>query len=181
VLRDITEYKRLESQFLQAQKMEALGVLAGGVAHDFNNLLTVIKGYTSLLKEGLTPDDAKQRDLDQIEKAGQHAASLTSQLLAFSRKQILRPEILNLNYIIDDTSSMLRRMIGEDVNLVVRAQHDIGLINADPGQIQQILMNLAVNARWQCLKGAYSSSKRQMLCLTTPIFRNIGLSNRAPM
>jgi two-component system, cell cycle sensor histidine kinase and response regulator CckA len=147
VMRDITEYKRLETQFQQAQKMEAIGVLAGGVAHDFNNLLSVIKGYTELLMEEFQPDDPKWADLNQIEQAGQRAASLISQLLTFSRKQLLQPEILNLNTIVNDMTKMLRRVIGEYIELSTVTQPDLDPIYADPGQIQQIIMNLAVNAR----------------------------------
>jgi two-component system, cell cycle sensor histidine kinase and response regulator CckA len=147
LLRDISEQKRLQAQFMQAQKMEAVGVLAGGVAHDFNNLLSVIKGYTELLIEDLSESDPQYEDLKQIEKAAQRATSLTAQLLAFSRKQILKPEILNLNAVLSETNNMLRRLIGEDIELVYVASPDLGLIHADPGQIQQVLMNLAVNAR----------------------------------
>jgi PAS domain S-box-containing protein len=153
VSRDITEYKQLQLQFLQSQKMEAIGVLAGGVAHDFNNLLNVINGYSELILEGLNPEDPVRRDLEQIRGAGQHAASLTSQLLTFSRKQILQPEILYLNDVITRMSSMLRRVIGEDIEIITVTQPDLGLVNADPGQIQQIVMNLAVNARDAMPKG----------------------------
>jgi two-component system, cell cycle sensor histidine kinase and response regulator CckA len=147
IARDISSRKHLEAQLLQAQKMEAIGALAGGVAHDFNNLLSVIKGYTELLLDDIDQNDPKRQDLEQIEKAGQRAASLTSQLLAFSRKQILQPEILDLNAAISDMSTMLRRLIGEDIELTSIAPPNLGLINADPGQIQQIVMNLSVNAR----------------------------------
>ena len=147
VLREITEHKRLEAQFLQAQKMEAIGVLAGGVAHDFNNLLNVINGYSELVLEDLAQDNPMRRDIEQVREAGQRAATLTSQLLAFSRKQILQSEILDLNSVIADMSSMLRRLIGEDIEFVSITQPGLGLINGDPGSIQQIVMNLAVNAR----------------------------------
>lgn len=147
IIRDITERKRLEAQFLQAQKMEAVGTLAGGVAHDFNNLLTVIKGYTELLLEDIAPDDPKCPFLQQIQQSSQQAASLISQLLAFSRKQILQPEILDLNKSVEEMSTMLRRLIGENIELVAIARPDLGLVSADPAQIQQIVMNLAVNAR----------------------------------
>jgi two-component system, cell cycle sensor histidine kinase and response regulator CckA len=147
VLRDITEYKRLQIQFMQSQKMEAIGLLAGGVAHDFNNLLTVIKGYSELLLRRFALNDSRRRDVEQIMNAGQQAASLTAQLLAFSRKQILQPKVLSLNDSMDETGKMLRRLIGEDIDLVAITQPGLGLINADPGQIQQILLNLAVNAR----------------------------------
>jgi two-component system, cell cycle sensor histidine kinase and response regulator CckA len=147
VLRDITEYKRLESQFLQSQKMEAIGALAGGVAHDFNNLLNVINGYAELMLEEASPEDPMRKDLEQIKVAGQRATALTSQLLAFSRKQILQPEVLDLNHVIDDMSLMLRRMIGEDIDLVFNPDPDPIMVNADPGKIQQVVMNLVVNAR----------------------------------
>ncbi|MBN1570575.1 MAG: PAS domain S-box protein [Acidobacteria bacterium] len=147
VMRDITEYKQLESQFLQAQKMEAIGILAGGVAHDFNNLLNVINGYSELVLDDLPQDSPIRKDLEQVREAGRRAASLTSQLLAFGRKQMLLPEVLNLNTVISEMNSMLRHMVGENIELTFIAQPDLRLVNADPGQIQQIVMNLVVNAR----------------------------------
>lgn len=147
VMRDITEYKRLESQFLQSQKMEAVGVLAGGVAHDFNNLLNVINGYTELLLDDVKPGEPLRDELEQIRDAGRRAAALTSQLLDFGRKQILQPEIIDLNQIITDMSSMLRRMIGEDIEIVFDARKKPAMINADPAKVQQVVMNLVVNAR----------------------------------
>jgi two-component system, cell cycle sensor histidine kinase and response regulator CckA len=147
VLRDITEYKRLEVQLLQSQKMEAIGVLAGGVAHDFNNLLNVINGYSELALEALAQNDPTRQDIKQIWDAGKRAATLTSQLLAFGRKQILQPEILDLNEIIAQMSSMLRRLIGEDIDLATETSADLGMIHADPAKIQQVILNLAVNAR----------------------------------
>jgi two-component system, cell cycle sensor histidine kinase and response regulator CckA len=147
VLRDITEYKNLQAQFMQSQKMEAVGLLAGGVAHDFNNLLTVIKGYTEMLAVEFDPDDERREEVQQIANAAEQAVSLTRQLLAFSRKQILKPKVLNLNSILDEMGKMLRRLIGEDIEFVAIAQPGLGLIHADPVQIQQILMNIVVNAR----------------------------------
>jgi two-component system, cell cycle sensor histidine kinase and response regulator CckA len=147
VLREITEYKRLEAQFRQAQKMEAVGILAGGVAHDFNNLLNVINGYCELILDDLSLDNPMRKDLEQIREAGQRAANLTTQLLTFGRKQILQPKIINLNDVIAHASTMLRRLIGEDIELVSISQPNLELIHADPGQIHQIIMNLAVNAR----------------------------------
>lgn len=144
---DITEQKRLQQQFIQSQKMEAVGRLAGGVAHDFNNLLTVIKGYAEIMGNSIRPQDPLRQELEQILKAANQASALTAQLLAFSRKQILQPEILDLNAIILNMSSMLRRLIGEDIDLVAQTQPDLELIHADPGQMQQVLLNLAVNAR----------------------------------
>jgi len=146
-VRDITARKRLESAFLQAQKMEAVGALAAGVAHDFNNLLTTIRGYAELLIEDLAPDDPMRSDIERIRQAGEQATSLTSQLLAFSRKQIPSPEVLDLNVAIDDISSVLRRVIGEDIELYTATQGSPAFIYADATQIQQIIMNLAVNAR----------------------------------
>lgn len=151
--RDITARKELEAQFRQAQKMEAIGVLAGGIAHDFNNLLHVINGYCELLIDGFAVDDPKRNDIEKINWAGKRAASLTSQLLAFSRKQIIQPIILDLNDVIHDMGSMLRRLIRESIELVVIAQPNLGLIHADSGQIQQIIMNLAVNARDAMIQG----------------------------
>ena len=147
VIRDITEYKRLEAQFLQSQKMEAIGVLAGGVAHDFNNLLNVINGYGELLMEDLAPDNPMRKDLGQIQDAGKRAAALTSQLLAFGRKQILQPEDFDINTVITQMNSILSRLIGEDIHLVTNMTPERGLIHADPAKIQQILLNLVVNAR----------------------------------
>lgn len=147
IISDITERKHLQAQFMQAQKMEAVGVLAGGVAHDFNNLLSVINGYSELLLDDLAKDDPRREEVVQIKQAGQRAASLTSQLLAFSRKQILNPSVLDLNRVIDEMSTMLRRLIGEDIEFACITQPNLGAVNADSGQIQQIVMNLVVNAR----------------------------------
>src|SRR5262249_52484185 len=135
-----------EEQFRQAQKMEAVGRLAGGVAHDFNNLTTIILGYSDLLQRKLA--DASDRQLvDEIKSAGQRAAKLTKQLLAFSRKQVLLPRTLVLNELIADVSKMLMRLLGEDIELITQLQPDLQPTKADPGQIEQVLMNLAVNAR----------------------------------
>jgi two-component system, cell cycle sensor histidine kinase and response regulator CckA len=153
VLRDITEYKNLQAQFMQSQKMEAVGLLAGGVAHDFNNLLTVIKGYTEMLLVELDPKDARKEEVQQIAAAAEQAASLTSQLLAFSRKQILKPTVMNLNTILDEMGKMIRRLIGEDIELATIAQPGLRKIHADPTQIQQILLNIVVNARDAMPKG----------------------------
>ena len=144
---DITERQRLEQQLRQAQKMEAIGRLAGGVAHDFNNVLTAIFGYTDLMSEDLPPDSPLQRDVAEVRKAAQRAAGLTRQLLAFSRQQVLEPVVLNANDLIEDFEKMLGRMIGEDVELRLALARDLGNVRADPGQVQQVLMNLVVNAR----------------------------------
>jgi len=145
---DITEHSRLEEQFRQAQKMEAVGRLAGGIAHDFNNLLTVISSYSELLLEDLPAgDEARRDDLGQIKKAAGDAAALTRQLLAFSRQQVLAPRIIDLNEIVTGAGKMLQRLIGEDITLALVLAPELGWVKADPGQIEQVIMNLAVNAR----------------------------------
>lgn len=147
VNRDITARHRLENQFRQAQKMEAVGRLSGGIAHDFNNLLGVIIGYSEILTEGLPASDPTRESVDEILKAGQRAASLTRQLLAFSRQQVLEPKVLDLNGVVSDTEKMLRRLVGEDIDFTTHLQNPLGTVKADPGQLEQILMNLVVNAR----------------------------------
>jgi two-component system, cell cycle sensor histidine kinase and response regulator CckA len=147
VARDISERKRLELGLRQAQKMEAIGLLAGGVAHDFNNLLTVILGYCELLLAGFDPADPRQADMAEIQKAGARAAGLTRQLLAFSRKQIIQPTLLDLNVVAADMRAMLGRLIREDVKVVLELRPELALVKADRGQVEQIVMNLAVNAR----------------------------------
>jgi PAS domain S-box-containing protein len=144
---DITERKKLEEQLRQSQKMEAIGRLAGGIAHDFNNMLTVINGYSDLLLQGLNPDHPMARSISQINAAGKRAAGLTRQLLAFSRQQILDPRILDLNHIVGELEPILRRLIGEDVELTtVFCEHPV-YVKADPTQLEQIVMNLTINAR----------------------------------
>ncbi len=140
---DVTEKKQLEAQLAQAQKMETVGRLAGGIAHDFNNLLGVMKGYGELLRWRLAGDERLRR----YSEAAERAAGLTRQLLAFSRKQILQPRILDLNDVVGDMEKMLRRLIGEDVQLLTVFDDKLGSVRADPGQIEQVLMNLAINAR----------------------------------
>ncbi len=147
ILRDVTERKLLEEQLRQSQKMQAIGQLAGGIAHDFNNLLTVINGHSEMLLANMDRTDPLFEKITQIKRAGQRAASLTGQLLAFSRKQILQPEIINLNDLIARMEKLLRRLIGEDIELETFYQDEVANVEADPGQIEQIIMNLAVNAR----------------------------------
>jgi PAS domain S-box-containing protein len=154
VTRDISERKQaerqrtdLEAQLTQAQKMEAVGRLAGGIAHDFNNIVMVINGYAQLLLRKLSPRHPLRQSINEIRKAGERAASLTRQLLAFSRRQVLVPEILDLNRVVTDAEEMLRRVIGEDVELVIRQGHKLDKVLADPGQMAQVLVNLVVNAR----------------------------------
>ncbi len=146
IFEDVTDRRQLEEQFRQAQKMEAVGRLAGGIAHDFNNLLTAILGYCELLRQQPLPATA-QADLAEIHNAGTAAASLTRQLLAFSRRQVLRAESVDLNTIVGEVDSMLRRVIGEDIRLVTIPAPGLWGVTADPGQMQQVLLNLAVNAR----------------------------------
>ena len=141
------ELRRTEAQLRQAQKMEAVGRLAGGIAHDFNNLLTTILGTSDLLLEELPREKQWREDVEEIRKAGDRAASLTRQLLAFSRKQVIEAATINLNETVASVSSMLRRLIGEDIELVTRLDPVLGMIRADPGQVEQVLMNLAVNSR----------------------------------
>lgn len=145
--RDITDRKQLEEQLRQSHKMEAVGRLAGGVAHDFNNLLTAINGYSDLLISRLDHSDPMLTGLQEIRQAGERAAALTRQLLAFSRKQVIHPRVVDLNQVITDSSGMLRRLIREDIDLKLDLSPAIGRIKADPVQIEQVLMNLSVNAR----------------------------------
>jgi PAS domain S-box-containing protein len=144
---DVTEKWLLERQLRMAQKMEAVGRLSGGIAHDFNNLLGVIIGYSQVLKRTLPPGTAFLEHAEEIEKAGQRAATLTRQLLAFSRQQVLAPAVLNLNSLISEMEKMLPRLIGEDIEIVIALDPAIGSIKADQGQLEQVVMNLAVNAR----------------------------------
>jgi PAS domain S-box-containing protein len=144
---DITERRRLEEQLLQSQKMEAVGRLAGGVAHDFNNLLTVIGGRSSLLLRRLGPEDPLRRDLELIHRTVERAAQLTQQLLAFSRKQVLQPKVLDLNAVVAAMEGMLRRLIGEHIELVTQPAAGLWPVKADPNQLEQVILNLALNAR----------------------------------
>ena len=146
-LRDVTEQAALEGELRQAQKMESVGQLAGGVAHDFNNLLTVISGRVDFLVGAPNINEDQQADLAEIKKAAERAAELTRQLLAFSRKQLLQPRVLDLNHTLDEFEPMLRRLIGEDIRIEIVHGPELGSVSADPGQLQQILMNLALNAR----------------------------------
>jgi len=152
-IQDVTERKTLEQQFHQAQKMEAVGRLAGGIAHDFNNSLGVITGYVDLLRSPSCPVDRRQEYLEHVEEAARRATSLTRQLLVFSRKQVIQPRVVNLNEITVAAETMLRRLIGEDIELILSCDRKLGNITADVGQIEQILMNLVVNARDAMPKG----------------------------
>ncbi len=147
VQHDVTNEVALEEQLRHSQKMDAVGKLAGGVAHDFNNLLSVITGYSSMLSTSLGPDSEERDFVEEIAKSAERASRLTRQLLAFSRRQVLKPVSLDLNEVVNDMEKMLRRLIGEDVELATDLKSEIGAVEADPGQIEQVLMNLAVNAR----------------------------------
>jgi len=162
VARDITERKQLEEQLRQSQKMEAIGQLAGGIAHDFNNLLTVIEGYTDMLLSTAEHDDSRLAFVQQIKKASDRATALTRQLLAFSRRQILQPKVMDLNELVPDVSALLKRLIGEDIELKIELAEEVASIKADRSQIEQVLMNLAVNARDAMPEGG-------VLCIKTSI------------
>jgi PAS domain S-box-containing protein len=159
-IQDITELKRaeeemaaLQEQFRQSQKMEAIGQLAGGIAHDFNNILTIIKGYSQLSLSELKKNDPLRENIEEIQKASERAANLTHQLLAFSRRQIMDVKVLDVNTILRDLDKMLHRIIGEDIELIRLLAEDLGRVKVDPGQIEQVIMNLAVNARDAMPKG----------------------------
>ncbi len=147
LIRDVTQRKRLEDQIRQSQKMEAVGQLAGGVAHDFNNLLTVIMSYSALIMSDVDANSPIARDLGEIKQAAERAAGLTHQLLAFSRRQVLQPQILDLNALTERLEGMLRRLLREDIELVTSLDPSLDRVSADPGQIEQVIINLAVNAR----------------------------------
>ncbi|MEI7688121.1 MAG: ATP-binding protein, partial [Planctomycetota bacterium] len=145
-VRDVSAHKSLEAQLHQSQKMEAFGQLAGGVAHDFNNLLTIIMGYSEMILSQMTKDDPKREMVADIHHAGDRAATLTRQLLAFSRKQVLEPKIVELNGAVGSVEKMLRRLIGEDI-VVTCVLRPVAKVKVDPGQLEQVILNLAVNAR----------------------------------
>src|SRR5450755_3398326 len=153
IKQDVSEKRDLEIQLHQAQKMEAVGTLAGGVAHDFNNLLTVINGYSEILISRLGPDDPMQELLVEIHRAGERAVTLTRQLLAFSRQQILEPKVLDLNAVVLNVEKMLRRLIGEHIDLRTSLDPALGSVKADQSQIEQVILNLAVNARDAMMHG----------------------------
>lgn len=171
--RDVTEERRLEEQIRQAQKIEAVGQLASGVAHDFNNLLTVINGYTELLLSEMPPADPTRDMLGQVLQAGMRARELTSQLLAFSRKAIIEPRVLDVNQVVDSSTRMLGRLIGEDVRLETRLA-DVPPVKIDPGQLEQVFMNLAVNARDAMPNGGLLSIITQAVELTDGQLTELG-------
>jgi len=172
VVQDITERKHLEEQFLQAQKMEAVGSLAGGVAHDFNNLLTVIFGYCEILLNGLGDHDPMRREINEIKTAGERAATLTARLLAFSRRQVVQLKVTDLNTVVADIKELLHRLIGEDIRLITSVETGLGLVKVDGGQIGQVIMNLAVNARDAMPKGGTISVQATNVSLDDEYARN---------
>ncbi len=147
IVRDITERKLLQAQLFQSQKMDAVGKLAGGIAHDFNNLLTVINGYSQVLLQQTPEDHPNRESIQEILNSGQRAEALTRQLLAFSRRQVISPRPVDLNALIRNSEKMLKRLIGEDIELSVVESKNLGVVNVDPSQVEQVIMNLAVNAR----------------------------------
>jgi PAS domain S-box-containing protein len=180
IVRNITARKQLEEQFRQAQRLEAVGRLAGGVAHDFNNLLTVILGCSEALIHSLSEDEDECQLAQEIRKAGERAAALTRQLLAFSRKQLIRPVQLDLNDMIRDLEKLLRRLIGEDIELVTLLEPSLGTVHADPGQIEQVLMNLVVNSRDAMPKGGQLIIATSNVELDEPFAKTHGDINPGP-
>ncbi len=178
ILRDISERKQLEAQFLQAQKMEAIGRLAGGIAHDFNNILTTIIGNSELILMSGGIEDSLRESIEEIKKAGEKATLLTRQLLAFSRKEKISPQVLDLNDLIANTEKMLRRVIGEDIELVTKLQPELGLVKVDPSQMDQILMNLAVNCRDAMPKGGKLIIETANVDLAPKYFQDHGVKDK---
>jgi len=162
IAHDTSERKKLEQQLIQAQKMEAVGKLAGGLVHDFKNLMTVIIGYSTFVLTDLDQDNPLCRDVETIRQAGESAVALTDQLLSFSRKQLLKPKILHLNQLVTHMEKMLKRLIGEDVELETVSEPSCGKVEVDPGHLEQIIMNLVVNAREATPEGGRSPSAPPM-------------------
>jgi PAS domain S-box-containing protein len=168
-LKDVSERKRAEERLVQAQKMESVGRLAGGIAHDFNNLLTVINGYSSLLLSRMHDLDPARPGVAEIEKAGQRAADLVRQLLAFSRKQVLKPRVLNVNDVAAQMEAMLRRLSGEDIEIALDLEPSLVPVRADPGQLHQVLLNLAANARDAMPSGGRLNIRTRNVVLNAPL------------
>ncbi|MBI4886940.1 MAG: PAS domain S-box protein [Acidobacteria bacterium] len=173
--RDLTEHRQLEAQFRQAQKMESVGQLAAGIAHDFNNLLTVVNGMSDLVLSNLGADDPVGSDVREIRSAGMRAATLTQQLLAFSRRQILESRVINLDMVVQGMESMLQRLLGDDIDLAVVPTADVGSVKADPGQIEQVITNLAVNAKDAMAQGGQLTIETQNVTLDEGYGREHGV------
>src|SRR5438552_18615776 len=178
--RDVTERLGLEQQLRQAQKMEAVGRLAGGVAHDFNNILTAITGHAELLLEDLGLHDPRRADVDEIRRSAERAAGLTRQLLAFSRQQVLQPKVVDVNALVLDMDKLLRRLIGEDVELATVLDPALGRVKADPGQLEQVIVNLAVNARDAMLDGGKLTLETRNIDLDSSYTLEHSLVNPGP-
>jgi PAS domain S-box-containing protein len=168
IVRDISERRKLEEQYRQAQKMEAVGRLAGGIAHDFNNLMQAILGYSNLLDRRLAPGDPNHETVEHIQKSLAHATSLTRQLLAFSRKQVLKPKLLALNSVVADMTHLLQRVLGETIQLEMKLAEPVPWIRADPGQMEQLILNLAINARDAMSQGGTLGIETSNLTFTEP-------------
>lgn len=169
VVRDISERKSMEEQFRQSQKMEAVGRLAGGIAHDFNNFMQAIIGYANMLHKKMGPGDENRETVQLIEKSAEGAATLTSQLLTFSRRQVVKPQVFCLNAVVMDTNKMLKRLIGEDIEVVYDPDPALGNVKMDAGQTQQVIMNLALNARDAMLKGGLLTLSTRNMKIETPL------------
>jgi two-component system, cell cycle sensor histidine kinase and response regulator CckA len=168
IVRDISERKRLEDKYRQSQKMEAVGRLAGGIAHDFNNLMQAILGYINLLDRRLPPGDPNHQTVEHIQKSLAHASSMTRQLLAFSRKQVLKPKLLALNSVVAEMTHLLQRVLGETIQLKLKLAEPVPCIRADPGQMEQLILNLAINARDAMPQGGVLSITTSHVTLTEP-------------
>lgn len=180
IVRDISERRRLEEQLHQAQKMEAIGMLAGGVAHDFNNILTSIIGNASLALMEIDKGDSLREEIEEIKAAGEKAAALTRQLLAFSRKQIIQPKVVGLNELLSGMEKMLGRLIGENIELVTILEPALWPVKADPGQIEQVIMNLTINSRDAMPKGGKLIIETANVDLNRNYFRNHGIKEEQP-
>ena len=176
ISRDVTEREHLEEQLRNAQQLEAIGRLAGGVAHDFNNILSIIMGHGELLLATAEGDERARNGLEQIQRAAERAASLTQQLLAFSRKQVLQPKVLDLNEAVADVQKMLSRVIGEDIELIARLHPSLVPVKADPGQVEQVLMNLAINARDAMPHGGKLTMETSNLDVGEELVRDLDLA-----